>query len=226
MGSPVRQLIVGWSRGGLGYTTELLRATGRDVGQTFDHTTSVDNLADRLAQARPWEVSPFLVPFLTHPLLRDLPVAFVMRDPMRVLNSLYYHGAFHQEKVSPVFYSAQRYLPRIMYELQGRPAQAATAYLIHWLGLAQAARPALTLVSLEQGPQAVLAALTGQVLRSVPFLLPEVNSSYCQQMIRPRMLPQPAQNGMLNLLLEHGYHESAWFPRGGHAHYLNPDWHC
>ena len=221
-----RHLIVGWSRGGLGHTVELLRAAGQDVGQTFDHTTSVDNLEDRLTRARSYEVSPFLVPFLNHPQLKDLPVTFVLRDPMRILNSLYHHGAFHLERVTPVYHAARFYLPRLMYELQGRPAQAGVAYLINWLELARRARPRLRVVRLEDGPRALLTTLTGQVPQSVPFCPPDTHASYCKQMIRPGDLPQPAQNGILNLLLEYGYRESAWIPRGGHAHYVNPDWHC
>jgi hypothetical protein len=221
-----RYLIVGWARGGLGYITQQLHMAGYDVGNTFDHTTTVENLAERLAQAKPYEVSSFLVPFLDHPALQGIPVLFVLRDPMRILNSLYFHGMFHTEKLSQVRQMAITHLPEPMHELQGRPAQLAIAYLIGWLQRAQILRPNLPLFRIELGPAMLFAQLPDKPVTDQNLCPADVNSSYCRQMIVPGQLPQPAQDKILKLLIQLGYRESAWMPRGGHAHYVNPDWHC
>lgn len=221
-----RYLIVGWARGGLGYITQQLHMAGYDVGNTFDHTTTVENLAERLAQAKPYEVSSFLVPFLDHPALQGIPVLFVLRDPMRILNSLYFHGMFHTEKLSPVRQMAITHLPEPMQKLQGRPAQLAIAYLTGWLQLAQTLRPDLPMFQIEWGPLLLFARLPDKPVTSQHLCPADVNSSYCRQMIVPGQLPQSAKGQILKLLIRLGYRESTWMPRGGHAHYVNPDWHC
>ena len=221
-----RHLIVGWSRGGLGYVTRQLNHMKQDTGTTFDQHTTAANLEERLSRSKPYEVSAFVVPFLNHPAMRDIPVAFVLRDPMRVLNSLYFHGLFHTEKLSPVRQTAIRHLNKEMRALQGRPAQQAIAYLTEWFQMAQTLRPGLPTIRLENGPAAMMASLSLEFNRKLPVIAPDVNSSYCKQMILPGQLPQPAQAKMIRFLIQLGYREYTWMPRGGHAHYVNPDWHC
>lgn len=85
--------------------------------------------------------------------------------------------------------------------------------------------PQIETVRVEEGPAALLKFILRREVE-VPFLPPVVNASGCQQNIVPSMLPPKSRWGMLSLLLELGYRENHWFPRGGHAHYVNPDWHC
>jgi hypothetical protein len=221
----LQRLIVGWSRGGLGYITQLLTRAGLEVGNTFDHTTSTDNLNDRVARAKPFEVSPFVVPFLSNPAFHSVPVTFVLRDPMRVFNSLYFHGLFHSEKFSEVRHSAELHLPHIR-SLQGRPAQTIIAYLDTWLRLASHHRPGIPTLRVESGPMLLLKSLTGYVPELLPYCPPDVNASYCRQTTLPDQLPNVARERMSALLLELGYREDYWRPWGGHAHYVTPEWHC
>lgn len=226
MSRTVKHLIVGWSRGGLGYVTKLLREAGEDVGQTFDADTTADNLAERIANSHSIEVSPFIVPFIGHELLKGTRVTFIIRDPMRVLNSLYFHGLFHNERTSKVMRSAFKYLSNFEKTYKGKPAQAGAAYLHNWLKLAKEARSDLDVMRVEEGPDFLLHKLVLKRMTEDIYCPPDVNASYCKQTIVPSTLPEKSQWGMLNLLAKLGYKESLWFPRGGHAHYMNPDWHC
>jgi hypothetical protein len=221
----MQRLIVGWSRGGLGYITELLNKSGVVAGNTFDHTTSLDNLQERMRQAKPFEVSPFLVPFLGHPALRPIPVTFVLRDPMRIFNSMYFHGLFHSEKFSAVKHAAELHVPGLK-ELQGRPAQSIVAYLDTWLRLARHTRPDIDTLRVETGPMNLIKVLTGQSPNMLPYCPPEVNASYCRQTTLPDKLPNAFRERMTALLLDLGYREDHWRPWGGHAHYVTAEWHC
>jgi hypothetical protein len=220
----VKQLIVGWNRGGLGYTYELLKRAGVDVGLTFGPDVTLETLRENLATARPYEVSPYVVPFLAHPTLKNVKVTFLLRDPMRVLNSLYFHGLFHSEKNSEVQRSAFKHLDGLRSNYQGRPAQASCFYLNGWLRLAGKHRPGLRCLRIEEGPRVLLEQLTGGC-SDLPFLLPTVNASNCKQILVPSRLPKHSSRLMTALLTQLGYREWNWMPRGGHAHYVNADWH-
>jgi hypothetical protein len=222
---PVEHLIVGWNRGGLGYTHDLLSKSGFDVGYTFGPGCTLEEVLDKLSSSHRFEVSPYVVPFLDHPALRDIRVTFILRDPMRVLNSLYFHGLFHNEKHSAVQQAAFTHLDGFAAKFRGKPAQAACAYLHNWLKLAGEKRLEGSRCRIEEGPKAVLHAITGY-LGDPPFIAPTVNASYCRQMIVPSTLPDRSKGGIMSLLMSLGYREWAWAPRGGHAHYVNPDWHC
>lgn len=221
----VKQLIVGWNRGGLGYVLKLLSLAGAEVGYTFDRHTTSDNLEERIDQSKALEVSPYLVPFLDHERLRDMPVTFIVRDPMRVLNSLYFYGLFHGERHSTVEEFAFQYLPSFEREYRGKPAQASCSYLNRWLWLARQSRPNLRVIRVEEGPRALLKSFL-DFTGDVPYCEPDVNSSGCKQKIVPSDLPEKSGVAMIKLLMQLGYREWMWAPRGGHAHYINPDWHC
>jgi hypothetical protein len=222
---PVEQLIVGWNRGGLGYTYELLSKSGFDTGFTFGPDCNLDEVIAKLPGSHRFEVSPYIVPYLDHPALKDIRVTFILRDPMRVLNSLYFHGLFHNEKNSAVQRAAFNHLTNFETKFKGKPAQASCAYLHNWLEMVNNKRPKFVHCRIEEGPKHVLKAITGYSV-DPPFVSSTINASFCKQKIVPSMLPEKSRIGITTLLMRLGYREWAWAPRGGHAHYVNPDWHC
>jgi len=90
----LKHIVVGWHRGGLGYAGQFLEGCGKSVGYTFGPDFTRSQMEEKLEQAREIEVSPWLVPYLGHPLLKDVPVTFLLRDPMRVFNSLKHLGHY------------------------------------------------------------------------------------------------------------------------------------
>ena len=44
-------------------------------------------------------------------------------------------------------------------------------------------------------------------------------------MLTPSQLPKEEKAIMIDMLKKLGYLESWWNPRGGHAHYVHPEWH-
>ena len=220
----LKKIIVGWARGGLGYVTELLKSSGREVGTTFGPDTTLENLAERVSMAKEYEVSPYLIPFLGHKPFAECRTSFVLRDPMRVLNSLYFHGMFHNERSSDVSRSAFAHLPGFRAKFAGKPGQASCAYIWNWFRTAQKNSPKLEIIRVEEGPGAIRRYFgLSEITQYVP---PYTNVSYCKQTIVPSVLPPASRDGMVRLLTELGYRETYWAPRGGHAHYVNPDWHC
>lgn len=220
------KLIVGWPRGGLGYIANLLRLADQAVGFSFDHTTNYSNLSVRLADANPYELSSALPPFLGHPDLQKSQVFFVVRDPMRVLNSLHFHGSFHCERRTPALMMACKHLPGFQKDYWAKPLQAIVRFMIGWYDLIVSKRPDVKIVRVEDGTIGLLKQLTGEVRRPLPYCEPEFNASGCRQTIVPSHLAPELQRPMRDLLRRLGYLESVWDPRGGHAHYVNPDWHC
>lgn len=226
MSTTCRQLIVGWPRSGLGYVAKLLQQAGQDVGTGFDQRTNYSNLVVRWPKARTWEVSFALVPFLSHPDLQDTSVTFLLRDPMRVLNSLHFHGAFHGERLTPALDVASRHLPRFWEHYRGKPVQAAVAFMIGWYELAKTKRPDLRVLRVEAGNRELLQQLLGRSEVPQVYCSPDVNASGCRQLLTPAQLPENMYKPMQKMLRSLGYLDSVWNPRGGHAHYVNPDWHC
>jgi len=219
-------IIVGWPRGGLGYVAELLHRSKQEVGFSFNSSTTHGNVGPRFVTAKPYELSSAIVPFLAHPDLKSAQVVFLVRDPMRVLNSLYFHGTFHGEKRTPQLEMACRYINGFQKSYLNKPVQAIVEFLVDWFDLALSKRPDAQIVRVELGNAQLIQKLTRNPKAAIPFCLPEVNASCCKQKITPSQLPQHSQIKMRNLLKRLGYLDSVWDPRGGHAHYVNPDWHC
>ena len=219
-----KRLILGWPRGGLGFVGELLRAHGHVVGKTFDHTTTHSNFAIKCQNVAVYEVSVGAVPFLSRPELRQTPVTFVLRDPMRVLNSLNFHGVFHCEKMTPALDMACRHLRNFRQQHWQRPRQAIVAFLLGWLGLTEQQRPTVDFVRVEDSPAIILQQITGQKPARIQYCPPTINASDCQQFFTPAKLPAAAQGAMRDLLRRFGYLPTVWNPRGGHAHWVTPDW--
>jgi len=222
----MKHVVLGWARGGLGYVTELLRSSGADthVGTTFGPDTTAENLEQRLSTAKDYEVSPYLVPFLGHPAISKVKVTFVVRDPMRVLNSIYFHGLFHNEKQTLLSDFSFKHLTGFKGKYLGCPGQAVCAYLWNWYRLSKERCPQLYTVRVEEGP-AVLRKHFG-LPPSDKYVEPYKGISYCKQTLLPSQLPENGKEGVRLLLNKLGYRETHWEPRGGHAHYVNPDWHC
>lgn len=219
-----KRLILGWPRGGLGFVRELLQTHGYVVGCTFDHTTTHSNFAVKFQSAAAYEISVGAVPFLSRPELQQTAVTFVVRDPMRVLNSLNFHGTFHGEKETPALDLACRHLNNFKQQHWQRPRQAIVAFLLGWLGTAEQHRPNIEFLRVEESPAVILQQLTGQRPAKIRYCPFDINASNCQQTFTPARLPATAQNAMRDLLRRFGYLPSVWNPRGGHAHWVTPDW--
>lgn len=220
------KLILGWPRGGLGYLANVLRAGNQDVGASFDATTDYSNLAVRRAKTHSYEISSALPPFLSHPDLKDSQVFFVVRDPMRVLNSLYFHGYFHGERRNSTLRLACKHIFKFQQDYWAKPVQASVHFLYTWYSYILSKRPDAKIIHVEDGPVALLKQLTGTSPASVPYCDPEFNASGCRQVLMPSQLPEKSWRHMRAMLFRLGYLENMWNPRGGHAHYLSPDWHC
>ena len=222
----MKHVITGWARGGLGYVTELLRSsgTGIHVGTTFGPDTTVKNLEQRIAAAKDYEVSPYLVPFLKHPAISNANVSFVVRDPMRVLNSIYFHGLLHSEKSTDLSDFLYSNIQGFKSRFQGCPGQAICEYLLLWHNVAKLSAKGVRFVRVEEGP-AKLRKHFG-LPPSDRYVEPYKGISYCKQSILPSKLPPASKGKVQDLLSFYGYREAWWEPRGGHAHYVNPDWHC
>lgn len=219
-------VITGWSRGGLGYIYELLRSANQDVGNTFSDVLTEHDFESRLSAARTVEVSSGFVPFMTHPALQHTKFYFVLRDPMRVLNSLTFLGYFRYEKKSYPQKLAVQYLKRGK-QYRGYPVKFGCYYLLAWLRRYKQNCQRLDrqpkFIRVEMGNQFILNQLG--LSNHEAYVDRNINSSYCKQTLVPNVLKQPAKRTMQRLLQISHYRHSLWLPRGGHAHYINPDWH-
>lgn len=219
----LKPLITGWHRGGLGYVAEVLRAGGIPVSTELGPDTTPAELRAKLQEKV--QVTPYAVPFLDK-LPADVSVTFVHRDPMRVVNSLFASGTFHGERRSPISSFVYHHLGGFKAKHSGKPAQAAVAYVNNWVRLAEGLRR-LRFARVEMGASALFNAITDGYIPDFPKVSPSINASDCPQILRPKILPQGAiQQGMMSLLWKLKYHDSVYYPQGGHAHYVNTDWHC
>lgn len=220
-------VITGWSRGGLGYVFELLRSAGHDVGTTFSAVVTEQEFDSCLRSARTIEISSGFVPFMHHPALKDTEFYFILRDPMRVLNSLTFLGYFRHEKKSYPQRLAVRYLKRGR-QYRGYPVRFSCYYLLAWYkqyyNHCKTLNRKINIIRVENGNKRILNKL-GFSVSSVPYVDSNINASYCKQILTPNALIQPSKRIMKKLLLVSQYHHPLWLPRGGHAHYVNPDWH-
>lgn len=216
------KIITGWTRGGLGYIGELLSSAGHAV--VFSDATSIDRTwkTNREEMGR-YVIAPFLSPFIPESVDKD--VVFVLRDPMRVLNSLQFLGLLSEERSTTLYTLLVRSFPGLMKRYRGKPVQLAVAYLYAWYAAA-ARRPATQYVRVEDSPEIVLAAITGKSKGKARFVARDINCSNCHQTLIPSMLPEESGRLMKYLLRTTGYLDKFWSPRGGHAHFINPDWHC
>lgn len=206
---------------------ELLRSVGQDVGLTFSDIATEQDFEARLDSARFVEISSGLVPFMLHPALKDTKFYFVLRDPMRVLNSLTFLGYFRAEKKSYPQRLAINYLKRgKLY--RGYPVRFGCYYLLSWLQRYKHNCNQLgklpTFIRVEKGNSFILAQL-GLPLPSDLYVARDINASHCKQKLVPSTLTKPASKIIKRLLAVAQYKHSLWLPRGGHAHYINPDWH-
>lgn len=218
-----QHLIVGWPRGGLGYIGQLLQRSGYGVGYSFDHTTTYDSIAAKLAEAKPYEISSAIVPFLDHPALKEATVTFLTRDPMRVLNSLYFYGLFHGERRTLQLEMACKHLAGFQKNYKGKPAQAIVEFVVSWLHMAKTKRQDLRFHRVESGNKALISFLTEDPSATIPFCLPYVNASNCLQRIKLQNLPEHSRNKMQNLLQDLRYLYWLWNPRAQQPHYVNSD---
>lgn len=219
----MNRLIVGWHRGGLGYVRELLAGVGADVGMTFDRSTAEDNLSEKLEKSRRIEISPYIVPFLDRIYLENVEVVFVTRDPMRVLNSLYHYGVFRDDRPNKLRSFVFGARPDIEKHCKGLPAQAICRYLSEWEKVI--ASHASKTIAVENGPYNLLHKIYDRSIDPGP-LRTDINASSCGQTLRPSDLPAGSRREIGRLLRDYRYRDDVWNPRGGHAHYINPDWHC
>lgn len=217
-------LITGWSRGGLGYVMTFLRRCGYAVSYTVDHQASRASVSSLIPQMADIEVSPYLVPFLDQPRLAEVPVVFVTRDPLRVFNSIYFHGLLHNERPTTLTHFLSRNLEDFLPNVAGRPGYAACCYLFEWPRLAYHKRADIRWARQEYGPEHLLEACRLRVPSVLPYCAPTIGESSCQQTYTFETLPAMGQGLVAHLLNKFGYLETNWAPVGGHAHYVLPEW--
>lgn len=220
----LEHVVVGWHRGGLGYAGKFLSLRGFDVGYNFGPEITRKSLEEKLQQAKKIEVSPWLVPYLGHKLLKDIPVTFVLRDPMRVVNSLVHMGHFQPARRTEVEKFVFGHVYDLYNQYAGKPLQAPVAYLHSWFNLAKQLAPQLTTIQVEHFPHFAMKHF-GQSKNEVPYLEPAVNASENCQPLTPAKLPAPVQDLMRQLLSRAGYMYDIPAPYAGHPHFMNTDWH-
>lgn len=220
----LKHIVVGWHRGGLGYAGQFLSLCGLDVGYSFGPDISRKTLEAELERAREIEVSPWLVPYLGHPLLQNIPVTFVLRDPMRVFNSLKHLGHFQPARRTEVEKFVFGHIYDLADKYSGKPIQAPVAYLVSWFNLAKQLCPTLQTLKVEHFPHFALEHFDCK-RKNVPYLEPTVNASENAQPFTPSRLPEKMQEPMRQLLNNTGYMYVIAAPYTGHPHFMNTDWH-
>ena len=230
----MKHLIVGWRRGGLSYMYQCLKALNMSVGNTFQGTASVEEARHRLKQTKPFEVSSDILPYLSSlDLPDDLQITFLLRDPMRVLNSLYFLGLFHNERKSEVQTLFRKYLATqevSVSDLVGRPCQFACFYIGFWLDKYNALDlENKQFLKIESYPLQLLEhfKLTNspQSFNAMSSVRTDCRSSGTIYSIKFSDLPAHCTLPMKKMCKDLGYYQPLWNPRGGHAHYVNPEWH-
>lgn len=219
-----KMLITGWCRGGLEYVAELCRLAGKEVSMALGPDTDHDNLTERLKDCAEVEISPYVGHVIERKELPERKV-FVMRDPMRVLNSIYYHGLLHTEKKTDLYRYVFSHLPDCKANYHAKPGQCTAAYIHEHLWLYRQTNSGKTVLRLESGPKVLANVLFG-IENFDAYIPPDINSSECRQSILPSMLHDSVKAKIVKMLINHGYRDWNWMPRGQHAHYVNPDWHC
>jgi hypothetical protein len=217
-------LITGWSRGGLGYISKLCQAAGKEVSTCLGPDTNHDNLVDRLKNCAEVEISPYVGHLIDR---KELPKRkiFIVRDPMRVINSIYYHGLLHAEKKTDLYKYVFSNLSDCKDNYHGKPGQCAAAYIHEHLRKYRQRHSSKGMLKVEHGPKHLANVLFG-LKRFNWYLPPVVNASNCIQTLTPSMLHDSVRERIVKMLVRLGYRNWKWMPRGQHAHYVNPDWHC
>jgi len=224
----IEHVITGASRSGLAYVRDILQRCRVASGITFQ-VPDPDRHAAQLCQyAYRTELGHTLVPLLSRPELAGARVTYLLRDPLRVYNSLMFLGRFAADYSDPMFYRyVARQLPAIAHEFAGCPGQATCHYILEWYAMARRlAGDRLQVVQVEQPPGDLLAAL-GYPRRwaSLIEVDPRANASGCRQQHGHQDLPTRFRQRLRGLARQHGYVHPVWQPRGGHAHWCSSEWH-
>jgi hypothetical protein len=219
----LKHIVVGWHRGGFGYAAKFLASCGFNVGFTFDHTTTSKNLKQKLQQAKEVELSPWLVPFLNHEELQDIPITFMLRDPMMVFNSLVHHGHFQGNQPTALESFIYSNIRRFLADFGGKPLQAPVAYLTTWYNVAQTYVKNLKQIQVEQFPYSAIKHFNSS-RQDVPFICPYTNATEYIPYILPSNLPDKVRKPMRELLTVTGYCHPNTAPPFGTQHYIRSDW--
>ncbi len=215
-------IITGFHRGGLGYVKDVLCKNNLDAGFDYCGVRSLEDV-EAVNPRHAVQVSPDILPFIDSPIFKGLHKVFILRDPMKVLNSLYYLGEFHDEKQSNA--AELYYQSKDEQAFKGKPANAICRYLSYYWSMAKKCNK---LHRVEEPVWLLLANVTdnlqGQISAPAVSRL-DINASSTLYSLKPSDLPEERQEEMKNILLSTGYAQVLWYPKGGHAHYVNPDWH-
>ncbi len=230
----MRHLIVGWRRGGISYAYQCLKNCGLEVGTTFQGTQSLEDAKERLSGSKDWEFSSDIVPFLNDlDLPKNLDVTLLLRDPMRVLNSMYFLGVLHNEKnryLQNLLFDCAKQVNQEATQFTGKPCQFICFYLGIWLDLYQQANlKNKRYLKVESYPAQLLKHFklnsdTNNFQKTLS-VRNNLNFSGTNYSITFKELPKHYVEIMKRLCRDTGYYEPLWYPRGGHAHYLSPEWH-
>lgn len=226
----LKTIITGWTGGGLSYVKALLEASGVSVGTTLDLSVTPENLRTKLSQTQEVELSSAIVPYLHWPEFYAVNKLFIVRDPMRVLNRLWFYRTLHPtSELTRYFYSTVHNIKQEQDALR-----ITCSYIFTWWDLAQSVHSTqgnVKFVKAEEYPGELLRQVNKFIpdlqlsTQNLPFIPGTLNSSGCLQSFTPSKLPDEYREGMTKLLLHLKYHERVWLPRGGHSHYVTPDWH-
>ena len=218
-----RGLLLGWPRGGLGYVSCLLQQDNCEVGFSLDASTTQSNSVDRWRQGKAFELSSAAVPFCCEFAAQAVPAVFIARDPMRVLNSLLYHGLFQANVLTPWFRKAAQHLPGFAQHALKNPILAASWFILSWFDIFRQHYPQGEIVRVEESGYQVMRKVRGPFRRKFYACTPDTNASNCRQVLTLDDLPQDSRPQMKNLLAHLNYETSPFSPRGCHAHYHTPE---
>lgn len=218
-----KTVITGWYRGGLGYVHKLLNLSGIDAGLTFADVVNIAEFEDRLDKAKEVEIAPSFPTFLSHPAMGGVKAFFVLRNPMRVYNSLFHAGLFHNEKDTIPFQFSWNTIPEFP-QYRGMPSQATAQYVYSAYRLYCVNRfPEINLVRIEDGPAKLLNDL-GFKVDKIPFLYPDVNASNCLQTSRYYNFLPHSRDLMMSIMQKTGYYSDSWHEKSGDAHHVSDMW--
>ena len=191
-------IITGFHRGGLGYVKDVLCKNKLDAGFDYCGVKSLKDV-EAVNPQHDVQVSPDILPFIDSPIFKNLHKVFILRDPMKVLNSLYYLGQFHDEKTSNA--AELYYQSNDGKSFKGKPANAICRYLNYYWGMAKKCNK---IHRVEEPVWLLMANVTNRTQEQIPIPFVsrlDINASSTMYSLKPSDLPEERQEDIKNILL-------------------------
>jgi len=214
-------VITGFSRGGLGSVFNALVESLCDVGASFNGVSSENEVKERLDKAKRIEVASDVLPFLGMEEFKQTKVKFILRDPLRVINSLLFTGRFHNERVSTAYLFLSKQNDFSKY--QRSPLDLACYYVLSWLKCFSDLTNDKKVFKVERDIKKICSTLESS--SDNLFFLKPANRSGCKQKIKLQDLSYEFIDSIRTVMLQTGYMNNFWLPRVDHDNFINPDWH-